>query len=150
MNSEKLLEVIDCTPLVSIDLLLEDTKGRILLGKRINRPAQGYWFVPGGRIRKNEKLANAIKRISFAELGIEIFIEDATLLGAFDHIYSDNFLNAEGVNTHYVTLAYMVNAKDNLNIEFDNQHSEMRWWPKEKLLREKNVHKNTKAYLENT
>lgn len=150
MNSEKFLEIINCTPLVSIDLLLEDTEGKILLGKRTNRPAQGYWFAPGGRIRKNERLSDAIKRISFSELGTEILIENVTLLGAFDHIYSDNFRNAEGINTHYVALAYMVNATDDLSIEFDDQHSEMQWWSKENLLRETNVHNNTKKYFKST
>ncbi len=41
--------IIDTTPLVSIDLLLRNAQGQILVGKRVNRPAQGFWFVPGGR-----------------------------------------------------------------------------------------------------
>ena len=43
-------------PLVSIDLLVTrpGTQGKeLLLGLRNNRPAQGWWFTPGGRIRKN-------------------------------------------------------------------------------------------------
>jgi len=35
--------VIDSTPLVSIDILLKKDN-KILLGKRINKPAQGYFF----------------------------------------------------------------------------------------------------------
>lgn len=128
-------------------LLIEDTKGRILLGKRTNRPAQGYWFVPGSRIRKNEKLAVAVKKISSTELGTEILIENATLLGAFDHIYSDNFHNAEDINSHYVALAYKISVTDDLKMEFDDQHSEMCWWPKENLLNDTSVHNNTKAYF---
>jgi colanic acid biosynthesis protein WcaH len=38
----------------SIDLVVRDNQNRILVGERINRPAQGYWFVPGGRVYKNE------------------------------------------------------------------------------------------------
>ncbi|WP_324295571.1 NUDIX domain-containing protein [Rheinheimera sp. UJ51] len=53
--------VLASTPLVSIDLLIENTKGEILLGERKNRPAQGFWFVPSGRILKNESLAAAFK-----------------------------------------------------------------------------------------
>lgn len=53
--------VLDSTPLVSIDLVIENTQGEILLGERKNRPAQGYWFVPGGRILKNESLAVIFK-----------------------------------------------------------------------------------------
>ena len=148
MNSEKFLEVIYSTPLVSIDLLLEDTKERILLGKRTNRPAQGYWFVPGGRIRKNESLSEAIQRISTTELGTEILISSTKLLGAYDHIYDDNFHGVDGINTHYVALAYKVNIKDYLYIKVDNQHSEMKWFSKDDLLRDPSVHNNTKIYFE--
>ena len=52
--------VIDSSPLVSIDLVVLDREGNVLLGERLNRPAQGYWFVPGGRITKNESLADAL------------------------------------------------------------------------------------------
>lgn len=44
--------VIVYTPLVSIDLLVKNRKGEYLFGLRKNRPAQGYWFVPGGRLQK--------------------------------------------------------------------------------------------------
>jgi len=37
------------TPLVSIDLIVHDRQRRVLLGWRRNWPAQGCWFVPGGR-----------------------------------------------------------------------------------------------------
>ncbi len=101
-DSENFLQIVDSTPLVSIDLILEDPQERVLLGMRNNRPAQGFWFVPGGSIRKNERLYDAFKRISSIELGAEIAITNATLVGAFDHIYKDNFLGARGINTHYV------------------------------------------------
>ena len=43
--------IIDNTPLVSVDLIVK-CKGKILLGKRVNKPAQGYWFTLGGRVLK--------------------------------------------------------------------------------------------------
>ncbi len=150
IDNKQFLAIIDVTPLVSIDLILEDQQGRILLGKRRNRPAQGYWFVPGGRIRKNEKLADAIKRISLTELGTEITLDDGQLLGAFDHIYDDNFSGAEGINTHYVVLAYTIKQKDDFKIVTDDQHSEMKWWQVDTLLSAPEVHDNTKLYFRNT
>ena len=148
ISDEQFLKVIDTTPLVSIDLVLEDPQGKILLGKRTNRPAQGYWFVPGGRIQKNEKLADAIKRISLAELGTELTLSDGQLLGAFDHIYDDNFSGVDGINTHYVVLAYRISLKDDFEIVPDEQHSEMKWWDRKDLLNDPDVHQNTKAYFE--
>ncbi len=147
ISDEQFLKVIDSTPLVSIDLILANSQGEILLGKRNNRPAQGYWFVPGGRIRKNERLADAIKRISLAESGSELTLSDGQLLGAFDHIYDDNFSGIDGINTHYVVLAYNIKLKDDFEIAPDEQHSEMKWWSKDGLLNDYEVHQNTKAYF---
>jgi colanic acid biosynthesis protein WcaH len=148
MNDDTFLDVIDATPLVSMDLLLEDKDGRVLLGKRMNKPAQGYWFVPGGRIRKNESLSDAIIRISMTELGIEITIDQVRLIGAFDHIYTDNFAGKEGVNTHYVAMGYQAKMIADLSIEPDDQHSDMIWWSKQELLNSDKVHKNTKLYFQ--
>jgi len=147
MNHQRILEIIDSTPLVSIDLILEDRSGRILLGKRVNRPARGYWFVPGGRITKNERLADAIKRISSVELGTTLSMAEVQLLGAFDHIYEDNFLGEDGINTHYVALAYTIKVPDDLAIVPDHQHSEFKWWTKHDLLNSPGVHQNTKTYF---
>ena len=55
--------VVDSAPLISIDFLIK--KGnKILLGRRVNKPAQGYFFSIGGRIDKNETIENAMKIIA--------------------------------------------------------------------------------------
>ncbi len=150
MKNEKFLEIIDSTPLVSIDLIVEGKNENYLLGKRINRPAKGYWFVPGGRIRKNETLSDAFIRISSIELGIELDYSKAVLLGAYDHIYEDNFHSRNCINTHYVALGYKVSISDDALLKIDDQHSEIKWWSKYDLLKNTNVHNNTKNYFKNT
>ncbi|KDS03655.1 glycosyl transferase in colanic acid biosynthesis [Salmonella enterica subsp. enterica serovar Heidelberg str. RI-11-014316] len=40
--------MVRATPLISLDFIVENGQGEILLGQRLNRPAQGYWFVAGG------------------------------------------------------------------------------------------------------
>src|SRR6267142_1083027 len=102
MNDQEFLRIVEATPLVSIDLIIRNKRGEVLLGWRVNRPAQSSWFVPGGRIRKNERVKEALRRISQCELGV--IIGEAKLVGVFDHIYEDNFLGTPGVNTHYVVL----------------------------------------------
>jgi colanic acid biosynthesis protein WcaH len=147
MKSDKFLEIIDSTPLVSIDIILKNSLDEILLGRRVNRPAKDYWFVPGGRIRKNETLKVAMGRISRAELGFEIAIENAKLLGAYDHIYDDNFISKAGINTHYVALGYEVLIQAGQSIDIDSQHSEVRWWPISVLIESSAVHENSKKYF---
>lgn len=145
LNDTDFLHIIAATPLVSIDLILRDERGAVLLGQRLNKPAQGFWFVPGGRIWKNERVAEALKRISQRELGVTI--AEGELLGVFDHIYPDNFLGAPDVNTHYVVLGLAAAWPVGATITADDQHGELRWWTVEELLASKVVHENTKAYF---
>ena len=49
-------------PFSTIDLLVIFEK-KFLLSKRLNQPYKDMWHLPGGMIRKNEKLIDAAKRI---------------------------------------------------------------------------------------
>jgi colanic acid biosynthesis protein WcaH len=82
--------VVDSMPLVSINFIVRRADGKILLGQRKNRPAEGFWFVPGGRIRKGETFDVASRRLTLTELGIEIARCDCSLLGVYEHIYEDS------------------------------------------------------------
>ena len=94
--------IIDSAPLISIDILLKKD-GKVLLGKRINKPAQGYFFSMGGRVNKNEAIANAMARIAKNELNIELkYIPK--FIGVFEHFYDDSVYR--DVSTHYVNLTY--------------------------------------------
>ena len=146
-NDKRFLEVIDAVPLVAVDLIIKNAHGEVLLGKRRNRPAKGFWFVPGGRIRKNERISEAIARVSRSELGIVVPGEEASLLGVFEHLYVDNFLGMEGVDTHYVVLAFAFELEACPPIRLDDQHSEMRWWRMDELLQSPDVHQNTKDHF---
>ena len=147
MEEKKILEIVDATPLVSVDLIIESPFQKVLLGKRTNRPAKGFWFVPGGRIVKNETISQALKRISEVEVGQDLSTKAPRLLGAYDHIYEDNFLNVNGINTHYVVLAYVIILQQEIEAKPDGQHSELKWWEIDKILEDPNVHQNTKVYF---
>src|ERR1041384_3308363 len=83
--------VVRFTPLVSIDIIVSSRDGRVLLGRRKNEPARNSFFVPGGRITKNESLEAAFKRITLAELGFPMELSQARFLGVYQHIYRENF-----------------------------------------------------------
>jgi len=147
IDKKHVLEIIEATPLVSIDLVIRNPSNKVLLGKRNNRPAMGYWFVPGGRIFKNETINQALKRISEVELGQDLSTKAPSLLGAYDHIYEDNFLNVKGINTHYVVLAFVIALQQEIEVKSDEQHIELKWWEIDKLLQDQTVHQNTKVYF---
>jgi len=138
--------VVRNAPLVAIDLILADPGGRFLLGWRNNSPASRCWFVPGGAIRKNEALDAAFSRIAFEELSLKLERRSAGLLGVYEHFYEDNFAGADGVGTHYVVLAYRCEIP-HISVRADAQHRELRWFKRDELLAEANVHPNAKAYF---
>ncbi|MBY6210503.1 GDP-mannose mannosyl hydrolase [Microbulbifer agarilyticus] len=143
--------VVSSTPLVSIDLLVRNARGEVLLGERLNRPAQGYWFVPGGRIVKDESMARAFARLTKEELGISVPLAQAEFLGPFEHFYRDSFFGAESekaVSTHYVVLGYTLTLDLEISELPDQQHGRYRWWGEEQLLSDPAVHKHSKWYLD--
>lgn len=141
------LHVVRHAPLVSVDLIVENARGEVLLGLRNNEPARGAWFVPGGRVRKGERIAEAIGRVAGAELGVRVDPGAAAFVGVFEHLYDTNFAGAPGFGTHYVALAYRIRLPEGAAIRGDAQHGELRWWPVATAATDPAVHPYTRAYL---
>lgn len=138
--------VVASTPLISMDLIIKNDENLVLLGYRNNRPAQGYWFVPGGRILKNESFQTAFRRLSMSELGMCFQLSQSIFLGPYEHIYQDNF-SGESFGTHYVTLGYKVTWNGEISELPTEQHCDYRWWTVQELMNSNKVHDNTKAYF---
>ena len=148
LREEQFKQLICYGPLVAIDLIVKNKNGEVLVGLRKNAPAKGFFFVPGGRIYKNETLQQAFTRIVQVELGTPVDFSQAKLLGAFDHIYiNDNFYAEAGLDTHYVTLGYLLPEMDSLAALPEDQHHECRWVPIPDLLQDATIHENTKNYF---
>jgi len=150
LDEARFLEVIDRAPLVSIDLVVVDPDQRVLCGWRVNQPARGFWFVPGGRILKGEALDVAFGRIARSELGEGQWLRsDSRLLGVFEHLYDTNFAGVPGLTTHYVVLAYRLDVKSHPTPP-DVQHSRYAWLSKSDADTDpvrSSIHSNTAAYF---
>ncbi|SAK71463.1 NUDIX hydrolase [Caballeronia fortuita] len=148
LSNADFLTVVRLAPLAAIDLIVTDGKRRILVGHRRNRPAQGTWFVPGGRIRKDESLDAAYRRIVNDELGVASALRSAArFFGVYEHLYDDNFAGADGIGTHYIVLAYAMTLNGQAPIGRFDQHSDYRWLLADELIARDDVHENTKAYF---
>lgn len=145
LPDEQFFQIVAGTPLVSIDLVVLHG-GMILLGKRLNRPAQDYWFVPGGRILKNECFTDAFQRLVIAELGLRLHFKDALHLGVYEHLYSDSVFGSE-LSTHYIAIGLQIELSMPIDELPRDQHSTFTWWPIHRALASPNVHSYTKDYL---
>lgn len=129
--------IVSNVPIVSVDLLVECPEG-IVLGKRSNKPAKGEWFVPGGRIHKNERLVEAVHRIANDELGVDVDIRES--LGAFEHFYGTSDV---GRTKHYVAHGFHV-WSDQSEFRIESQHHKIKIYESPPT----NLHKYVNSYLE--
>ncbi|WP_435927076.1 GDP-mannose mannosyl hydrolase [Dryocola sp. BD613] len=146
LSQEDFATVVRATPLISIDLVVENLAGEYLLGQRTNRPAQGFWFVPGGRVQKDETLADAFARLTEAELGQRFTLEEGEFYGVWQHFYEDNF-SGQDFSTHYVVLGFRLRVDDKRLRLPTEQHNDYCWLTPEALLRRDDVHDNSRAYF---
>ena len=149
LSEKEFHDIIKLTPLVAIDLLIS-YKSKILLGRRLNQPAKGYYFIPGGRIFKGETLEKACLRLTHNEIGFEIPLKKFIFYKNTQHIYPNNFFN-EDFSTHYVCLCYKYNLSDEefKKINIDQQHDNILWLTPDEILKKDVVHLNTKNYFLN-
>lgn len=149
LSEDLFKQIVTSTPLVSIDLIVKNPQGQVLLGQRQNRPAQGFWFVPGGRVLKNESLDSAFKRLSQIELGMSFTRNQAQFLGVYQHFYTDSVFGC-GENqpsTHYIVLAYQIENCIEFSLHSNEQHQIFQWHTIDQLLVDTAVHSYTKDYF---
>jgi colanic acid biosynthesis protein WcaH len=144
LSTSDFLGVVKNTPLVSIDLVIADRTGAILMGWRQNEPAKDTWFVPGGRIQKDERISDAFERILSIETGLQASFSDARFANVFEHFYPANCFGDPAFGTHYCVLAYILQFHDRPVVQIDHQHSKIEWLTASAT----NIHRYSKAYFE--
>lgn len=152
LSPDKFLSVVNSTQIVSIDLIVKNDDGKILLGKRINSPAKGYYFVPGGRLYKNETIKEGAQRMLQWELGVTDINIKPKPRCVSEHMYDENFANAKDsqgktISTHYVCFAFDVELNNIDKNIFSQQHSEEIWITPEEILAREDVHEYIKLYF---
>lgn len=113
-------EILRNVPIICVDLIIF-LHGNYLLTRRNNEPAKGQLWVPGGRLRKNEKSEDAALRIAKTEVGLDCVIRKN--LGVYETIFSTG---PENIPVHTVNLCYFLHAKNN-NVKLDKTSSEHLW-----------------------
>lgn len=138
---EEWATVVGNVPIVSVDLVVRHDGG-VVLGKRQNQPGKGEWFVPGGRVHKNETLRDAVHRIAAEELGAEVSI--TRRLGVYEHFWDRADTDTDS-GKHYVPVGFVVSVDGDVGAA-DAQHDSVRTFqpPFDTL----DLHPYVSAYLE--
>lgn len=144
------IEAVKVLPLVSVDLVVVNSFGQMLLGLRRNAPARDWWFTPGGRVRKNESSGHCLRRIAQTELGlVGEEAQSAQLMGVWDHFYEDSAYSTK-ISTHYVNLPYCLRLSRPLQVDTlpTDQHTAWRWQDPLCAAGADDVHPYARAYAQ--
>ena len=133
--------ILSVIPVPCVDLVIVH-KGKFLMGKRINEPAKGQWFFPGGRVFKEETLEQAAVRKAKEETGIKIKKSNLNYLTTAETIFRAKNFSGTRHTINSVFLVKPDKLKESELLKFDRtQNSEFQWFSK--------IDKNWYPYVKN-
>lgn len=122
-------------PFVNVDLLIQNSKGQILLSWRDDHHYGTGWQIPGGIIRMMETIDERIQKTSIREIGCKVSYEIEPIL-VNENIIKDyrNGLENQLERAHNIALLYRCQVPDDYEIN-NNNHSEssegyLKWFDK--------------------
>lgn len=121
-------ECMNYLPICCTDILLfNETKTKVLLGKRNNEPLKGEYFSTGGRLQKGEGLKDCAIRQAQKELGVKIYREHLLDGGIISEVYPNSSFG-DDIGYHAVTVYFGYALSEDTIIKADGQHVDFRWF----------------------
>lgn len=100
LSEELFLLISRLTPMMNVDLLIKDEKGRTLLSWRDDGFVPPGWHIPGGIIRFKETMEDRIRKVAETEIGTAVEFDSIPI--AINQII-DEKLPARG---HFISILY--------------------------------------------
>lgn len=129
IDKELYSKIHELLPIACLDLVILH-QNKILLVKRNRKPAKDQYWLPGGRILRNETFTEAAKRLALGEAGIQVDV--VRTLGADNLIFTDDpFGHGQGTHTISCIVECIPITTD---VKVDSNHDGFIWWnPSDKL-----------------
>lgn len=99
LPEEIFLFVSRITPMVNVDLLIKNEKGRTLLSWRDDQYAGKGWHIPGGIIRFKEKIETRIQKVAKKEIGTSVKFDPLPI--AINQIFVKR-----NIRGHFISILY--------------------------------------------
>jgi len=109
-------------PILCVDCLLVK-KNKCLLLNRLNFPAKGEWWFPGGRVFKNESIKEAAERKILSETSLDAKFQK--IISVEETIFRQSKNVATSVHT--VNICCYLVSKNTKKIKIDSDHSKYLW-----------------------
>jgi 8-oxo-dGTP diphosphatase len=108
-------------PIVAVGVIIREDN-RIVLIRRGQEPAKGYWTFPGGAVELGESLHDAARREALEETGLSVEVGDVAAV--IDNVARDA---AGRVRYHYVIVDYFARPVGGL-LQSATDVSDARWF----------------------
>ena len=114
-------EILRSMPIPCVDLLVTDDSRRVLMLKRVHFPAQGQWWLPGGRVHYFEPRPEAARRKLREECGLEAAAVEEW--GTYDLIFPHA---SGGTGSHAISTVYHCSVRET-SVRVDGQSDTWQW-----------------------
>ncbi len=116
--AEQYQHIIKVLPILCVDVVIKDARGKYLLIKRANEPRQGQWWVIGGRLLKGETLEEAVVRKVREETSLNV--ETLHPIGYYEAVSQENPFGL-APRLHAVSVVFSTVVNDGQQIRLDDQ-----------------------------
>lgn len=116
--------IMENMPILCVDLIIQKDK-RILVGLRKDQPLKEEWWLPGGRIFKNERLREAVIRKAKEELNLKVIIEKE--LGTYEMMEEKGLFGDLKTGIHTLSVVFQVYPLNEKEIKLNESHEEYKW-----------------------
>lgn len=125
-------------PMVNVDLLIRDSRGRILLKRRQDKFDGLVWHIPGGIVRFQETFLHRIGQVAQKEIGQPVYANEVPL--EVNEIFSEH--KERG---HFISFLYECRLKGDFQSEQNKEYrdEELQWFeycPEDFIQCQKNIY----------
>ena len=129
LDDQTFQTIMENSIITTVDVIFVKEGKEILLGLRNNKPLEGVYYLPGGRIEKGETILEAVKRKMKSELNFQINENRLVFLKNYDDFFDESIY--EGVTLQNISITY-VYPLDSSELEqfaiYDTQHSDLHFF----------------------
>ena len=129
---EKFNEIRKLVPMITVNGILRNLSGNVLVLKRNNEPFLGEYWVPGGYLMHGESISNCLKRE----------IKEETNLDVKGYVLS-SIVSTHTKTAHVIEFNFLVYDFDG-DFKINSEHSDVKWISSD----EKDMHPGLKIVLE--
>ncbi len=115
--------MLESLPIVCVDIIITNGK-EVLLVKRNEEPAKGLWWLPGGRLFKNENLEKCALRKAKEEAGVEA--EIVRKIGFYETFFEKHSVGEIKNGYHTINVCFLLKAKSS-DVVLDKTSGSFRW-----------------------